>query len=78
MLTLLCGIALAALGIRVFFGLVGLIGRISVFLLGVFVLAAFAAVIGLVFKLVFAAVPILLVAGALYFAYKLLSNDQTA
>ena len=78
MFTLLCGIALAALGIRVFLGLMGLVGRMSIFLLGVFVLAAFAAVIGLVFKLVFASIPILLLAAAFYFVYKLVSNNQTA
>ena len=78
MVMLLCGIALAALGIRVFLGLMGIIGRISVFLIGVFVLAAFAAVIGLVFKLICAAVPVLLLAAACYFVYKLADNKLTA
>ena len=78
MITLLVGIALAALGIRVFMGVLGLVGRLSVFIIGLMVLAAFAAVIGLVFKLIFAAVPILLAVAVFYLVYNLVLGKETA
>ena len=78
MLMLLVGITLAVLGIRVFVGLIGLFGKLSLFFVGMMLLAACAAVIGLVFKLIFAAVPILLAVAVFCFVYKLVLGNQTA
>ena len=78
MITLLIGIALAVLGIRIFLGLMGMFAKLSIFMIGIFVLAAFAAVIGLVFKLVFAAIPILLAIAVFVFVYRLVLGNQTA
>ena len=47
-------------------------------MIGIFVLAAFAAVIGLVFKMIFAAIPILLGIAVFVFVYRLVLGNQTA
>ncbi len=78
MITLLVGIALAVLGIRVFLGLMGMFAKLSIFMIGILVLAAFAAVIGLVFKMIFAAIPILLGIAVFVFVYRLVLGNQTA
>ena len=78
MITLLFGIALAVLGIRIFLGLIGIFGRLSLIFIGVCGLVLIGAVIGLVFKLIFAAVPILCLAGGCYLIYKLFEDKQTA
>ena len=78
MITLLVGIALAVLGIRIFLGLMGMFAKLSIFMIGILVLAAFAAVIGLVFKMIFAAIPILLGIAVFVFVYRLVLGNQTA
>ena len=78
MITLLVGIALAVLGIRIFLGLMGMFAKLSIFMIGILVLAAFAAVIGLVFKKIFAAIPILLGIAVFVFVYRLVLGNQTA
>lgn len=78
MITLLVGIALAVLGIRVFLGLMGMFAKLSIFMIGILALAAFAAVIGLVFKMIFAAIPILLGIAVFVFVYRLVLGNQTA
>jgi hypothetical protein len=78
MITLLLGIALAVLGIRIFLGLIGIFGKLSLIFIGVCGLALIGAVIGLVFKLIFAAVPILCLAGGCYLIYKVFAEKQTA
>ena len=78
MITLLLGIALAVLGIRIFLGLIGIFGKLSLIFIGVCGLALIGAVIGLVFKLVFAAVPILCLAGGCYLICKVFAEKQTA
>jgi len=78
MITLLIGIALAVLGIRIFLGLMGMFAKLSIFMIGILVLAAFAAVIGLVFKMIFAAIPILLGIAVFVFVYRLVLGNQTA
>ena len=72
------GITLEVLCIRVFVGLIGLFGRLSLFIIGMMFLAACAAIIGLVFKMIFAAVPILLAVAVFYFVYKLVLGNQDA
>ena len=78
MITLLFGIALAILGIRIFLGLMGVLGKLSLIFIGVCALVLIGAVIGLVFKLVFAAVPILCLAGGCYLIYKVFADRETA
>lgn len=78
MITLLVGIALAVLGIRILLGLMGMFAKLSIFMIGILVLAAFAAVIGLVFKMIFAAIPILLGIAVFVFVYRLVLGNQTA
>ena len=78
MITLLIGIALAVLGIRIFRGLMGMFAKVSLFMIGILVLAAFAAVVGLVFKVIFAAIPILLGIAVFVFVYRLVLGNQAA
>lgn len=78
MITLLIGIALAVLGIRIFLGLMGMFAKVSLFMIGILVLAAFAAVVGLVFKMIFAAIPILLGIAVFAFVYRLVLGNQAA
>ncbi|MCR5722257.1 MAG: hypothetical protein K6G72_07945 [Lachnospiraceae bacterium] len=78
MITLLIGIALAVLGIRIFLGLMGMFAKFSLFMIGILVLAAFAAVVGLVFKMIFAAIPILLGIAVFVFVYRLVLGNQAA
>ena len=78
MITLLFGIALAVLGLRFFLGLIGVFGKLSLIFIGVCGLVLIGAVIGLVFKLIFAAIPILFLAGGCYLIYKLCESKQTA
>ena len=77
MITLLIGIAFAVLGIRILLGVMGFIGSLSLFFIGLVVIAAIVAVIGVVFKLIFTAVPILLLVAAFLLIRRLLVGKST-